>query len=160
MKQHITNKPIPSLWFQMGSLILTICILAFTVSFQSLLLEILFFVVVITLVSMASAHIEQYLFGSEMILSDQGIETTGRIGAKNTAWNEIIQVGAMEQDMTKVLVLVKKDGKPMGEKALEDWFIFRNPGKLIWLPDDMFTRAYIAKNYGPLDFDRNRRKDE
>lgn len=160
MKQHITNKPIPSLWFHMGSLILTIYILAFTVSFQSRLLEILFFVVVITLVSMVSAHIELYLFGSEMILSDQGIETTGRMGVKKTAWNEVIQVGAMERDMTQVLVLVKSGGKPMGEKVLENWFILRNPGKLIWLPDDKFTRAYVARYYGSLDFDRNTKQED
>lgn len=160
MKPHITNKPILSLWFYMGSLILTIHILAFTVSFQSLLLEVLFLVVVISLVSMVSVHIELYLFGTEMILSDQGIETTGRIGAKITVWDDIIQAGALEQDATNVLVLVKRGGKPLGEKAMKKWFIFRNPGKLIWLPDDKFTRAFVEEYYGPLNFDWKQEESE
>lgn len=159
MEQHIT-KPISSFWLHMAALTAVFFLLRFMDPIQSLLLKVLFFLVVVVIVSIVSSKIELYLFGYEIILSDKGIETTGRIGAKITAWDDIIQVGVMEEGMTKVLVLIKKGGKPMGEKTLQDWFILRNPWKLIWPPDDKFTRAFVAKYYGPLGFDRLWKKEE
>lgn len=149
-----------SLWADMT--VFAICLVALHLADRagSFWLGLLLTVAVGVPASYLLAAIDTYLLGSDIILTADGVETTGRIGAKKTPWDGFCQIGACQEDGTPVLVLVRSGGKPMGEKTLPDWFRFRNPGKLIYLPDDKFTRAFVAEYYGPLDFDRNNKNKE
>ena len=60
-------------------------------------------------------------------------------------------MAAIRYDATRILVLVERGGFPMENGKDRFRFFLRNPRKLVFLPDDKFTRAYVAEFYGPED---------
>lgn len=150
MERHITQKPIFTPWLMAMSYPVCIAVLC--------LMErpgFLAAVVCIAITVLLLTSLDRFCFDGDIILTADGVETTCRVGKRKLAWKAFCQIGAMREDGTDILVLVRLGGKPMGEKTLPLWFFLRNIGKVIYLPDDQFTRAYVAKYYGPLDFDRN-----
>lgn len=152
-EKHVTRRPITSPWgfildamilFPLASIISRHC--TFWVGLWIVLM-------LIVIVGFTSVHLDLALFGQELILTSAGIEGTGRIGRKLVPWSDFIQAGALTHDDTNVLVLVRKGGHIMGARTIRQWFIYGNPGKLVFLPDDKLTREFVARYYGPLDFE-------
>ena len=159
MDRRIVERPVTSPWIRYASFSISLVIFLLTDEIGMWWLEVLIVIGAVSVLSFLGARLDVFLFGRQVIITDNGVETTGRIGAKITPWNEIIQVGSMHQDWADALVLVKKGGRIMKEKTWSEWFELRNPGKLIFLPDDEANRAIVLRHYGPLDFDRTQKED-
>lgn len=154
-KQHITqtraDSPWPTCvfavvliaaWFPIGNCVKTLWLL------------ILAWIVWIVIGAVLWGLLSTYLFLGDIVLSPEGIRRTRRLKTKDVPWNDIIQAIAMEYGNENVLVLVKRGGYQWNGKVSRRWFFFRNPAKIIFLPDDQFTRRFVADYYGPLDFDQ------
>lgn len=96
--------------------------------------------------------IYRVLLNGDIVLTDRGVEIQSRI-RRSCAWKNCAQVIAMRYDNERILVLLKSGGSPMKLGDKEFWFFLRNPGKVIFLPDDKFTRSFVETYYGKLDFD-------
>lgn len=154
MDRRVVERPVTSPWITYVSFSISLVIWLLTDEIGIWWLEVLIVIGAVSVLSFLGAGLDVFLFGHRVIITDNGVETTGRICAKITPWNEIIQVGSMHQERADVLVLVKKGGRIMKEKTWSEWFVLRNPGKLIFLPDDEANRAIVHRYYGPLDFDK------
>ena len=99
--------------------------------------------------------VHRFLLDGDIILTDQGVEVRGRI-SRACAWKNCAQVIAMRYDGERVLVLLKSGGAPMKKGKSNFGFFLRNPGKVIFLPDDQFTRYFVEAYYGPLDLDQSK----
>lgn len=100
--------------------------------------------------------VHRFLLEGDIVLTARGVEVRGRI-RRVCAWKNCAQVVAMRYDRERVLVLLKSGGHPMKEGKTNFGFFLRNPGKVIFLPDDKFTRAFVAEHYGALDLDLTNR---
>ena len=92
------------------------------------------------------------LLDGDIVMTDRGVKVQGRI-RRSCAWKNCAQVIAMRYDRDRVLVLLKSGGVPMKEGKSNFGFFLRNPGKIIFLPDDKFTRSMVERCYGPLDLE-------
>lgn len=159
MDRRIVEKPVISPWISDVCFLIAWVVLFLTAEIGIWWLEVLLVMGAVLVLNFLGKRLDVFLFGKQVIVADNGVETTGRIGAKTTPWNEIIQVGVMHRDWFDVLVLVKKGGRIMKEKTWSEWFALRNTGKLIFLPDDEANREIVLRHYGPLDFDRTQKED-
>ena len=159
-EKHITQRPAISLWGHVVYIIVG-CTMVDVIEIHLTFWSGLFVLLAVLIgVEIASVHINKFLFGTELILSSEGIETQGRIGRKLTSWSDFIQAGTLTWDYTNVLVLVRRGGRTMKERTPKRWFVYGNPGKLVFLPDDKFTRAYVAAFYGSIDFERAEKEED
>ena len=158
-EKHITQRPIMTpVWMIFDLSIFLLAVLATdNMSFwPGLALKLL----VVILVALVTVHVDVFLFGTELMLSPDGIKTMGRIGTKQILWSDFIQAGTLTWDYTNVLVLVRRGGRIMKERTPKRWFVYGNPGKLVFLPDDKFTRAYVTEFYGTIDFEQAEKEDD
>ena len=160
-KQHITTPPCFYPWFQYGSYFLSwLLYMAVTIplfprfadSFWAFPVGIIVCGIVTFLIGM------RFLWG-DIILSADGVKCCRRIRDRVLRWENVIQVAAIRYDATRILVLVQKDGIPMKNGKDRFRFFLRNPRKLVFLPDDKFTRAFVADYYGPEDIREPRNVD-
>lgn len=98
--------------------------------------------------------VHRFLLDGDIVLTDRGVEVRGRI-RRTCAWKNCAQVIAMQFDRERILLLLKSGGYPMQNGKSNFGFFLRNPGKVIFLPDDKFTRAFVKTCYGDLDIDRS-----
>lgn len=152
-EKHITQRPITSPWWFFLDVVILFPSVSIISRHCTFWVGLLIVLGLIAVVGITSVKIDLVLFGQELILSAEGIEGTGRIGGKLVPWSGFIQAGAMTHDYANILVLVRKGGHVMGERTLRQWFLYGNPGKLVFLPDDKLTREFVARHYGPLDFE-------
>lgn len=157
-EKHITRRPITSPWGYLMDALILFPLVSVISRHCTFWVGSLIVLVLIAVVGIASVQLDLALFGQELILSSEGIEGTGRIGRKLVPWSDFIQAGTLTYDETNVLVLVRKGGHILGERTLRQWFIYGNPGKLVFLPDDKLVREFVARYYGPLDFERSERE--
>ena len=152
-RQHITQTPCFYPWFEYGSFFLSwLVYMALTIpffpgfaeSFWAFPVGIIFCGVVTFLLGM------RFLWG-DIILSEKGVKCCRRIGNRFLRWEDVIQVAAMRHDSTRILVLVEKGGTPLKSSRDHLRFFLLNPRKLVFLPDDKHTRAFVAEFYGPED---------
>ena len=152
-RQHITQTPCFYPWFEYGSfflfwfiyVILTVRFLPnFAESFWRYPVGILVCGGVTFLLGM------RFLWG-DIILSEDGVKCCRRIGNRFLRWEDVIQVAAIRHDSTRILVLVEKGGTPLKSTRDHLRFFLLNPRKLVFLPDDKHTRAFVAEFYGPED---------
>ena len=152
-KRYITQTPCFYPWFEYGSfflfwfiyVILTFRFLpSFAESFWRYPVGILVCGVVTFLLGM------RFLWG-DIILSEDGVKCCRRIGNRFLRWEDVIQVAAIKHDNTQILVLVEKGGVPMKKPKSHFLFFLCNPRKLVFLPDDKHTRAFVAEFYGSED---------
>lgn len=101
--------------------------------------------------------VHRFLLEGDIILTDRGVQIRSRI-RRSCAWKNCAQVIAMRYDRDRILVLLRSGGSPMKSGEGSFLFFLRNPGKVIFLPDDKFTRAFVAAHYGALDLDLTGRK--
>ena len=150
-KQHITTPPCFYPWFQCGSYFATwLVYMAVTIplfprfadSFWAFPVGIIVCGIVTFLIGM------RFLWG-DVILSAEGVKCCRRIRDRVLRREDVIQVAASRYDATRILVLVERGGFPMENGKDRFRFFLRNPRKVIFLPDDKFTRAYVAEYYGP-----------
>lgn len=158
-EKHITQRPITTpTWmiFDLSMFLLAVLATDKMSFWPGLVLKLL----VVISAAIATVHMDVFLFGTELILSPDGIKTMGRIGTKQILWSDFIQAGTLTWDYTNVLVLVRRGGRTMKELTPKRWFVYGNPGKLVFLPDDKFTRAYVAAFYGSIDFERAEKEED
>ena len=156
-EKHITQRPITSpAWmiFDLSMFLLAVLATDKMSFWPGLALKLL----VVILVALVTVHVDVFLFGTELMLSPDGIKTMGRIGTKQILWSDFIQAGTLTWDYTNVLV--RRGGRIMKERTPKRWFVYGNPGKLVFLPDDKFTRAYVAEFYGIIDFDLAEKEED
>ena len=158
-EKHITQRPIMTpAWmiFDLSMFLLAVLATDKMSFWPGLALKLL----VVILVVLVPVHVDVFLFGTELMLSPDGIKTMGRIGTKQILWSDFIQAGTLTWDYTNVLVLVRRGGRTMKELTPKRWFVYGNPGKLVFLPDDKFTRAYVTEFYGTIDFEQAEKEDD
>ena len=152
-KEHITTPPCFYPWFQYGSYFLTwLVYMAVTIplfprfadSFWAFPVGIIVCGIVTFVVGM------RFLWG-DIILSEEGVKCCRRIGNRSLRWEDVIQVAAIRHDSTRILVLVEKGGTPLKSTRDHLRFFLLNPRKVVFLPDDKFTRSFVAEFYGPVD---------
>ena len=152
-KKHITTTPCLPPWFEYGSFFLFWFIyVILTVRFLPNFAESFWRYPVGILVCGGASFLlgMRYLWG-DIILSERGIKCHRRIGSRFLPWSEVAQVCAIRYSSTRVLVLLKKGGRPMKSGNDHLLFFLLNPRKVIFLPDDKFTRSFVAEFYGPVD---------
>ena len=155
-QQHITQCHVMTPWYAWGTFfllwvvysILSACFGISTDTFWGCCLGVLVCGVIVFLV-------HRFLLDGDIVLTDRGVEVRGRI-RRACAWKNCVQVVAMQFDRERILVLLKSGGWPMKEGKTNFGFFLRNPGKVIFLPDDKFTRAFVEHYYGPLDLELTR----
>ena len=152
-KNHLTTTPCLTPWFSWGSFflfwffytVLTIRLFpGFAESFWR-------FPVGILVCGGASFLLGMRFLWGDILIDERGVECQRRIGNTFLPWADVIQVAAIKHDSTRVLVLVKKGGVPLKSTKDHLFFFLRNPRKIIFLPDDRFTRAFVAEFYGAED---------
>ena len=152
-KQHITTTPCFSPWYEYGSFFLFwfFYVVLTTRLFPGFAESFWGFPVSILVCGGASFLLGMRFLWGDILLDERGVKCCRRIGNSFLRWEDIIQVAAIRHDATRVLVLVKKGGVPL--KSTKDHLLFflRNPRKLVFLPDDKFTRAFVTEFYGPVD---------
>lgn len=156
MDKHITHCSIMTPWYSWGTFFLLYffyCVLAtrFWIPTDTAL----GFCVGVLACSVAVSLIHRFLLDGDVVLTDWGVEVRGRI-RRSCAWKNCTQVIAMRYDRERVLVLLKSNGSPMKKGEENFWFFLRNPGKVIFLPDDKFTRAFVRTYYGEPDFEQEK----
>ena len=152
-KEHITTPPCFYPWFQYGSYFVTwLVYMAVTIPlFPGFADSFWAFPVGIIICGIATFLIGMRFLWGDIILSEVGVKCCRRIGDRILRWEDVIQVAAIRHDSTRILVLVEKGGTPLKSTRDHLRFFLLNPRKLVFLPDDKFTRAYVAEFYGPED---------
>ena len=91
---------------------------------------------------------------AEMTLTEEGIFIRVLFRRQFYSWSEIRQAGVLYSLKRGVpyerLYLLKPGGSR--RRYQDKTFLSRNFGKLICLPADDETKAYVIAHYGPLDF--------
>ena len=160
-KQHITTTPCFPPWFEYGSFFLSwLLYMAVTIPFFPNFAESFWaFPVGIIVCGIATFLLGMRFLWGDITLDGRGVTVSRRIGVRSLRWEDVIQVAAIRHDRTRVLVLVEKGGKPMKSGKNHLLFFLCNPRRLIFLPDDKFTCAFVAEYYGSADI-RELRNDD
>ena len=152
-KRHITQPPCMTPWFMLGSFFILWFWFAFSVGrlipewSDNWLVKWAGFVVI----SLVLFCLHRFLLWGDVELTERGIKCHRRIGNSFLPWAEVAQVCAIRYGSTRVLVLLKKGGRPMKSGNDHLLFFLLNPRKVVFLPDDKFTRSFVAEFYGPVD---------
>ena len=152
-KRHITQPPFMTPWFMLGSFFILWFWFAFGVGrlipqwSDNWLVKWAGFVVI----SLGLFCLHRFLLWGDVELTERGIKCHRRIGSSFLPWSEVAQVCAIRYSSTRVLVLLKKGGRPMKSGNDHLLFFLLNPRKVVFLPDDKFTRSFVAEFYGPED---------
>ena len=150
-KQHITTTPCLTPWYSWGSFFLFWLIyMAVTIPFfPNFAGSFWSFPVGIIVCGVSSFLLGmRYLWG-DIALGQRGVTVSRRIGTLFLPWEDVAQVAAIRHESTRVLVLLKKGGVPFNGSHF--FFFLRNPGKVVFLPDDKFTRAFLREFYSAED---------
>ena len=152
-KRHITQPPCMTPWFMLGSFFILWFWFAFSVGrlipewSDNWLVEWAGFLVI----SLGLFYLHRFLLWGDVELTDRGSKCQRRIGNSCLPWAEVAQGCAIRYGSTRVLVLLKKGGRPMKSGNDHLLFFLLNPRKVVFLPDDKFTRSFVAEFYGPED---------
>ena len=152
-KRYITQTPCFYPWFEYGSFFLfwfiyVILTFRFLPSFAESFWR---YPVGILVCGGATFLLGMRFLWGDIILSEDGVKCCRRIGNRFLRWEDVIQVAAIKHDNTQILVLVEKGGVPMKKPKSHFLFFLCNPRKLVFLPDDKHTRAFVAEFYGSED---------
>ena len=153
MQKHITQSPVFHPWLYGAATVMDVIVgVLLSRQFTDLWLILLSWVGSVVVVTIVMVLLYRHFLAGDIILTEQGIREERRWKPAQTPWADVIQAAAIETQSTRVLVLLRSGGIPMRNEVGNFWFFLRNPGKVIFLPDDKFTRAFVETYYGELEY--------